>query len=398
MRKRPSLVVSLVVLGSAAAASAAVNTAPATTTSAPAIDLHRYVRAGLNPVPSPVERVRETIARTSDLKTKAELELALANWYLAELTAAPGTRWLIGLEDEDDIATIERAGQQAADHLARARQILAEGVEGAGPLRSQMRVLDAFARVFTAIARAPRNGREYQQRCADAALALATARESDNSSVAAAAQLWQSFAWAMAGNPQRALTSLPEALRKPQEMPYDFMSRLLRCRLLADERQYAAATALCLQIQGSATGWFTRRSADVIDARQRLVALLQMRIGLEWLSELERESPAAAERIASLLDSTREKHFPQTRLAPAWMMESAIPILVRLPDGVPSRASEPAEIIEPATPEPQDEPAEQDDEPEEEPADAGESEVDPAVEPAMEEDAPPAPAETTPVE
>ncbi len=282
---------------------------------------------------------------------KATAHAAMANWLLAIPAAAPATRWVLGLDRPEDRQILAESAEDARRHLSEARSLLKadegeDNIEKARRKRlsSSLTNLNGFALVFLA---AGVKGTDAARREAfsEAAAELSVARESEKADLASAATLWQVTAWTQIGRRERALRALPEVLARP-EAAHDFLSRLLRCRILADEGQYSAALALCTQIRTRIEDWFPREPAARQQARERLVGLLQMRIGQVWMQKLSTQ-PAEAELLKGILVSLRQSLFPPgDKLPEIYTLERAIPILVEAPE-VKAPGTAPAE--EPAT-------------------------------------------------
>jgi hypothetical protein len=272
---------------------------------------------------------------------QASVELAMANWLLAVPTASPATRWLLGLPEGDDLERIHESARDAQVHLARARKLLGpeepEAKERWRELRSAASLLDAFATLMFACADKPSSD-TYRDACESAASGLGTARESERQIVAASAMMWQAHAFSLADRTERALSTLPDALAKPELLPYDFMARLLRCRILAESGESPAAIALTMRIREVSEDWFPQQDNQAIQARVRLVGVLQARLTREWMSTLH-TSPEAVTSLTGTLDSLQEMLFPSGRRNPIYHLETAVPILIEAP---PLPAAEPS--------------------------------------------------------
>ncbi len=256
------------------------------------------ILACLDPAEDPQQRDRRAaLERAVDgadtPEARVSAELALANWLLAEPMARPATRVLLGAAAAKDADVFSERAAAAGEHLRRARLLLKPDLPNARKLRVIAGTLEGFAKVFAAVAAAPKDGK--CEACAGAAIGLAAARESDKPAVASAALLWQSYAWELAGRQERALTSLPEALQRPVQMPWDFFSRLLRLRILADSGQPEVAMTLAIRIQTLCDQWFAGEPAEAIAARKRLVSVVQYRIALAWRERLKNKGSAKAE-------------------------------------------------------------------------------------------------------
>jgi hypothetical protein len=285
--------------------------------------------------------IQQTLEAASQPLDQAAAELAMANVLVALPPARPMTRWIIGLQDETDLARVHETATDAQQHLARARKLLSnddeEGKERRRELRSAASTLEAFAKLFAACSDR-REGTDYKQACEDAAVGLAKPRESEKPQVAAAALLWQAFAWDCAGKSDRALSTLPDALTTPERLPYDFAARLLRCRILIDTGQSAAVIALTMRMQPLCEEWFPQQDKDGVAARQRLVAAVQWKATQAWL-KVTASAPAAA-RLEKTLASAREPLSGDGDRPAVYHLESAVPILVETPALPPAHRDE----------------------------------------------------------
>lgn len=273
---------------------------------------------------------------------EATARAAMANWLLAVPTARPATRWILGADRPEDRRKLAESAASAREHLAAAATLLKKDDPDAASadkarrkrLSGDVESLKALAAMF---ANADAKGDEGDRREAwsDAAIDLSEARESENARLASAAALWQAMAWEQAGRRERALTALPAALAKPSQ-PFDFMSRILRCRILGDHGQYAAALALTSQIRSQIADWYPSERAIRHHARQRLVGLLQQRIGRQWLGHLQTQ-PAEADLLDGMLGDIQEKLFPPGDTSPEiYVMEDTVPMLVKPPPVKPA--------------------------------------------------------------
>jgi len=198
---------------------------------------------------------------------RAQAQLALANWILAVPTACAATRSLLGLELPSDAKTLADAGQEAQRLIEQVREAMEvakseSDAVSAGPdgeeaatarrrLETALENLEPLAALFATAAEADEDGgRAMWSR---AARGLAVLREAADAELASCAMLWQAYAWLEAGRQDRARALLPRPLRQPDTTAYGFMSRLLGCRMLGDEGQYTAASALAMRVPGGSS-------------------------------------------------------------------------------------------------------------------------------------------------
>jgi hypothetical protein len=154
--------------------------------------------------------------------------------------------------------------------------------------------------------------------------ALAVSREAEDKSVAAAALLWQTFAFEQAGRRDRALEALPDALAKPEHLPWSLMSRLLRCRMMAEAGQAPAAVVLLSRMEAQLNSWVPNQNQDRNKAR-RLVGLVQYQIVTRWIEQSNATTqPASAEHLTTLLRDV-ERGFAEVKNPEVYYMATAVP-------------------------------------------------------------------------
>jgi len=265
---------------------------------------------------------------------KVVAHLAMANWLSAGPTSGAAMRWLIGIETSSDREHLARNADAAIQQLKLARSLLEEEdipesdrirfVENAELLESFTGVLSAISLIETEKA--------YKKACGKSALKLSMARESDNKAVAACALLWQSFAWEQSGRPERALVSLPDALSEPEQWPYGFMCRILRCRILADAGRYTAAVALTMRMQVIYEQWL-KSQTDITDmhAVRRLIVLLQFRIVQLWKNRGKGFSASELGHLERIMNRARQSLFEDDELQQIYRPKYIIPVMVEPP-------------------------------------------------------------------
>jgi hypothetical protein len=285
---------------------------------------------------------------------QATAHLATTNWLIAVPTARPAIRWLVGLDQPTDLQTISARADQARHHIEKARAALKSAGDlkdaarrKAADLRLAADSLEPFVNLFGAAAPGADTAKR-RSAFSEAALSLAIGRESDKPDLSACALLWQSFAWECAGRRERATVSLPSALVRPTQPDFDFFSRLLKCRLAAEDGLHTSAFALATRVRGSCDLWFSKEPPEQVAARRRLAAVVQYRIGRAWLEQLRKaNSQAAATDLDAMLTSLRDVLYDKGRPGPAYVPENIVPILVKPPSvsaGAPptTSASSPA--------------------------------------------------------
>ncbi|MGQ9649592.1 MAG: hypothetical protein ACUVXJ_05750 [Phycisphaerae bacterium] len=290
-----------------------------------------------------IDKLIESAVKPVD---QAAAHLAAANWLVGVATSRAAVRWLIGMQRPEDLEVLASRADQAGKHLDKARDAL-KSVTQAKPLDatriSELKLaaesLEPFIKLFAA-AGGEETDAKRKAAFSEAALGLAMARESENPDLSACTLLWQSFAWECAGRRERAMLSLPSALTQPEQSSFDFLSRLLRCRLVAEDQRHAAAFALAMRVRASCNHWFPKEPSDQLAARGRLAAVVQYQIGRSWLNQLAKpETKAAADDVKEMLAGLRDALYEHNAPGPIYVPESIIPILVELPNPPASQAA-----------------------------------------------------------
>jgi hypothetical protein len=290
---------------------------------------------------------------------RATANLALANWHLAVPTTQPATKWLLKwLARRTANPTDAAAEAQNIKEACRNLEKLPASAPASGPasapaaevsplararqkLESTADALDAFAGVM---ASAVVTGKETEQKAARnaAARAVGNFREVDNPELAACALMWQAFTWNLAGREGRSTVILPNATVQPQQPSYDYLSRLIRCQIMADNRLYPTGVAMAQRVRSSCEEWFPKESPEKLRARERLAALVQCNIGNQWMAALRRDNFAQnADRLEAQLIQVQEAVF--TGLKPpiaVYHLERSVPILVPFSKGGEASAKE----------------------------------------------------------
>jgi len=302
------------------------------------------------------ERIRAFLDTAEQRLDKAQAHLALANLWLAVPTAEAALAQLLGVADHRESALLYRASTHASEHIAATKALLAQAsptttsgdTDASDATRSAelARVADELA-PFAALMATFRvdQGRDADPEAwARAARGLATVREAPEATLAACARMWQAFAWSRAGRRERAKIVLPPATAAPQTLPYDFVSRLLRCRILADEGQFVAANALLTQIRAACPRWLSQHDAPTIRAHEKLTLFLQCRVSSAWLAHGSIESsPEARERLADLRDALQTRLTDELQTsADVFPFGHAVPMRIDLPAAQPPDRPAPA--------------------------------------------------------
>ena len=275
--------------------------------------------------------------QATNSETRVSLLLEAANEILAHQLEPNVSRAFLFLPSDEDLAdphdlvsALDRAAAMLAQVASELNAHRGDGVETPTWLtaaRAQHRTMASFSVGIRNLLLT--NGQELGSDGARlAAAALAPLREESYQPVALAATLWQATLRHRNEDRDRAMASLAPALAKAvgAGRRYALFSRLLRCRLLADQGTYAVALALLVQLEELSVRWL----ADSEQHEQwiRTVHLLRIEILSKWYASLEPEAQAAertwcVRRIERLKeDSFGPEHNTVMRLG------HAIPILV----------------------------------------------------------------------
>ncbi len=281
----------------------------------------------------------------------AEIEhrLAAANWILARETEPRISRLLLGIERPEDVASLtallvearsqlercpalldklESAGKPSADEHADAED--ADQVSRVEDLRRVYRDLSAFAGALATIW-SPDAGEDVDEQIRSSASALSVLLEDDRPGVAAAAGLYQALLYKRAGRLDRALAVLDLVLKplKPGDEPMVFLTRLLRCRCLAQRGDYVATWSLLLRLEERAREWFEKEASRAGEEAARAALLARLDVAAAWRAQLlaEDKSERAAwceQSSKQIRDALREEDRPPQVMRAG----SAIPLLL----------------------------------------------------------------------
>jgi hypothetical protein len=336
------------------ASPAASQTTP-TAQPAPTVDVCslRQSAAGQKRFEENLDHLVQSLARATKPTNRAQAHLAIANAWLAGPTTHAATACLLGLDAPEDRARLNHAGTQAAKHLEKARALIAdrgkpstrntatrqtptpspEDQTHAQELQDSANRIESFVTLWRAFQR-DTDPKARREPWIQAARALARLRESPEKTVAACARCWQAFAWGRAGRIDRAMRVLPPATQPPKTDPYDFFSRLLRCRLLADQEQFAAAAALLIQIRASCDRWYDGQNASALSAKRTLMLCLENQLIANRLTQVR---TAGRHETTDLLDQwqrdiqTRLRASFQNAAHKVYVPERLIPLLIDAP-------------------------------------------------------------------
>lgn len=305
--------------------------------------------------------LEQAVATAESDLDRARAHLALANRILAEAVDVATTRWLLGLDAEDDRTLIAGSAERAAENITKAQTLLdqlsriAKETERPAITRLDMisDALSVFARLFALADEKPDAG-DRAERFAELAIELAILREWEDAEVAAASRLWQAFAFELAGRNERALGNLPEAVTPPETWPYDFLARCLRCRILSDHGQHVAAIALAIRMDKLCETWvpdtlIPASSEDDTGACRRLVALGRLRSSLLWREQVAGHNPEAVRQLDELIKGVEANYFVDPTESRVYYLRWAIPLMMESPIILPTSGQPATRPSAPAT-------------------------------------------------
>lgn len=286
--------------------------------------------------------------QATNSETRVSLRLEAANEILAHQLEPNASRALLFLPSDEDLADprdLVTALDRAAAILAQvASELDSQPGDGAetptwlSAARAQHRTMASFSVGLRNLLLT--NDQEMGSDGARlAAAVLAPLREESHQGVALAATLWQATLRHRNEDRDRALASLAPALAKATGAGwrYALFSRLLRCRLIADQGAYAVALALLVQLEELSVRWLA--DSEQHELWIRTVHLLRIEILSKWYASLDPEAQAAertwcVRRIERLQeDAFGPEHNTVMRLG------HAIPVLVsgtELPSNPPA--------------------------------------------------------------
>ncbi len=265
--------------------------------------------------------------RSEGALAKTEMLLAAANTILATALESACTRRLLQLDDGqpqdsgDITALLDRADTLLESSDTSLRELASKGANesglpeddgagGAEELSSKLDTIRAFSQALRAhlpndVGDGADPGADAARSARAAASALSPLLEDRDPGVAASARFWQAVLRSTEDDLTPALSILGSATTALPEgsMPYAFFSRLLRCRLLADQGGWAVALTLLMQIEERCNDWF---SGDVDrDRALRTCALVRIQILDAWRDRLpsdtaEDERKWCVDRISRL--------------------------------------------------------------------------------------------------
>lgn len=279
---------------------------------------------------------------TKDEELRAKLYLAQANYILAYEVEPACTYQLLQLQNQPELDTppqqLQAAFDRADQFLHQAKEIIIKipepepnnDQENQISTRKSLDILLAFAkaqRVYLL-----QDTENTQSEARRAASGLSALVEMDHPKIAAAATFWQSCIRNRETDHKAVLSQLEYALAHVHKstMPYSFFSRLLRCRILADQVGYPLSLSLLLQMEEHSREWFF--DATQFDHVFRSIALTRIQTLRAWHEKLSDKSHTeerqwCLEQIQQILDSRFDAD--KSIVVRLW---PAIPIVTPIPE------------------------------------------------------------------
>ncbi len=209
-----------------------------------------------------------------------------------------------GSTSHAELSLIASRGLQQLDLAAGLLPGIGANDKEIAQIEDCIELFHGFAAVFAALAE--ESGSEASRKALmDACIGLAMYMDDTRQGIVESAGLWQAVAYRRAGRPDRALQVLRPALATPSSRRIGFWSRVERCRALGDQKDFAAALALCLRLSSRVDAWFEEE--DAATRRQVADTLRWLRIALllDWAKNLRAagadDEAAEAEADAQLL-------------------------------------------------------------------------------------------------
>lgn len=241
------------------------------------------------------KRVDDLVARlnqSTKSPDRVDLQLAAVNVILSYQLESVSTRRLLSLNGQPDDAQGIRRALQRVDQLLSDADVELEKLRdsevalGEGWIvesQKRHRALSAFAEGIGAYLTLPA---DPQGALLSSASKLSRLLEDSDPQVAAAASLLHAVLKVSAGDVDRALSSLDQALVDPSAnaMPYALFAKLLRCQLTAQRGGYAAALSLLMQIEERCHDWL-KESPDRENAR-RAAQFTRLQVMADWHATL----------------------------------------------------------------------------------------------------------------
>ncbi len=211
---------------------------------------------------------------------------------------------------------VDRAGLHL-DRAAVALEATAIKADARQKFAERVELLRAFAATFSALA-SDDGSDAAAARLTDACIGLSAFVDEPRLELVESVKLWQAVAYRRAGRPDRALRLLRPALGRLSFTRVDVLSRMLRCRILADRGMYPAALSLAQKLGKWTDVWPGDEGKQLAPRAAASLRLLRADIHRRWAQALrddgQPQRAAAAERRAAEIIGADEKTLAPDRL------------------------------------------------------------------------------------
>lgn len=246
-------------------------------------------------------------ARSAKSEPEADrYRLAAANWILSNACEPLLSRWLQGLDAPSDRSRLEELSAKVLEILKTLR-----GRSAPELVESDRAAALDFLECYTYTFRACWAVEEVDPDQADQARRrLSIYLEDNRPDVAASATLWQAALYWRQEKPERALELLPLAVEPlgKNTANFDFFARLLRCRVLAERRSFAAAWSLLTMIEEVNPSAFPTPLAR--QEALRTIAFAKGKLCERWVAEVDdRQRDALRSWCDEIARDLQKEHF-----------------------------------------------------------------------------------------
>ena len=294
---------------------------------------NRNLRSGRET--APCTSLERAVAKAETPLEKIESHLAAARCLLVRQCAPHLSRELSGSPS---------AGKALVAIAERSRTLLASATEAMGILpddfddgarqafEDRIDMLRAFAKMFAVLGQEG-DVEAVRRKLTDACIGLATYVDDANAGVVESAKLWQGAAYRRAGRPNRALQLLVPALAPSTSSRVDFLTRIERCRALADSGSYVAALSLALKLADATEAWFEDDDQAVRKKAADTLRWVRADILQRWAAALRNQGKDARANAAEAEAKTILGKRPFPPPAEQWL--SLTETIAGLPDWPP---------------------------------------------------------------
>ncbi len=303
-------------------------------------------QAHLESIVARTQQLIDAADDTESARERIEYRLAAANLMLARECEADVTRLLYGIGDSACSKRVLDTTRRALEQVFGARaawerylEVPDYDGEVAFSFDLNIETLESFAVAMQACVD-PSADESAVESYAAAARKLSMYLEDERADVASASRLWQGWVLGKIGRTEWAIRILPRASDPPHAngVRYDFFAKLLRCRYLAKRGAHAIAWRFLLTLEERSRDWFDsmRKGAEA----GRGAMLIKFEICDAWSAEAGDATRAWCDET---LQNAIDLHFPDDMEPRVARIESAIPLIVPIPDTDPEQTAQTTE-------------------------------------------------------